>query len=104
MFDSIRAQYTSAWFFFSSSLLNQLRHSLYRCELNRSCKNAIEARTLQTVIRMPISIGLQLYKSLACRDVELSMTKDFCQYVFNLQANRPYPSLRFYHDARIALW
>ena len=69
MFDCIRAQDTSAWFFFFSSRLNQLRHSFYRCEMNRSCNNAIVAHTLHTVIRMPLSIGLLLYKSLACRDV-----------------------------------
>ena len=37
--------------------------------MNRSCKNTIVVHTLHTVIRMPISIGLLLYKSLACRDV-----------------------------------
>ena len=37
--------------------------------MNRNCKNAIVTLTLHTVIRMPSSIGLLLYKSLACRDV-----------------------------------
>ena len=50
---------------FFSLGLNQL----YRCEMNRSCKYAIVAHTLHTVIRMPVSIGLLLYKYLACRDV-----------------------------------
>ena len=35
MFDCMRAQDTSAWFFFFFySRLNQLRHLLYRCEMN----------------------------------------------------------------------
>ena len=68
--------------------MNKLRHSLYRYEIYRSCKNAIVPHTLHTVIRMPISIGLLLYKSLVSRDVgphhdegALSVCLKFCIYI-----------------------
>ena len=58
--------------------------------MNRSCRLVIVAHTLHTVIRMPISIGLLLYKSLACKDVGPQHDKgvlSVCLQFADLQAN-----------------